>query len=400
MTNESKISNGMKTEIKNLEKSSIEISAEISAEKFENYRENAIKKFSEKISVDGFRKGKAPENEILKKVGDMTILEEMAERAIGKAYPEILKENKIDAIGQPQVSITKIAQNSPLEFKITTAIMPEIILSDYKKSAVEIMSKEEKVEVQESEVENVITEIRKQRAQSMTAEKADTNNTDTEAPAGKGQSSKKERGDGERSVLGEQGSNKGESESAESASDQRESAPTGELPELTDDFVQTLGDFKTVAELTEKVRENVLHDKKQKAGQKKRMEVMENIIKESKMEIPEILVESELDKMMSQFEGDIAKMGLKFEKYLEHIKKTREDLRKEWRTDAERNGKVQLILNKIAITENIKAEEKKIGEEVKRLMEHYKDASPERAHDYIETILTNEAVFKFLEEQK
>jgi len=356
----------MKTEIKNLEKSSVEIKAEISAEEFESYRAAAVKKFAANISVDGFRKGKAPEAEILKKVGDMAILEEMAERAIGKAYPSILIENKIDAIGQPQVSITKIAGNSPLEFKITTAVMPEIVLSDYKKAAKDAMSKKEEIKVEEKEVENVITEIRKQRAQSLANEKEDAK-------------------DGEKT---------------EEEKDDKKEVAEEELPELTDEFIKTLGDFKNVADLTEKIRENILRDKEQKAGQKKRMEAMENIIKESKMDIPEILVESELDKMMSQFEGDIARMGLKFEEYLKHIKKTREDLRKEWRTDAERNGKVQLILNKIAVAEEIKADEEKIKEEVKRLMEHYKDASPERARDYVETILTNEAVFKFLEEQK
>jgi len=83
--------------------------------------------------------------------------------------------------------------------------------------------------------------------------------------------------------------------------------------------------------------------------------------------------------------------------YLKHIKKTKEDLRGEWHTDAEKRSKVQMVLNKIAVLEDLHADKDKLDKEVKALMEHYKDASEDRARDYVESILTNEKVFEFLE---
>ncbi|MFC1775564.1 hypothetical protein ACFLY0_01860, partial [Patescibacteria group bacterium] len=82
---------------------------------------------------------------------------------------------------------------------------------------------------------------------------------------------------------------------------------------------------------------------------------------------------------------------------IKHIKKTEEDLKKEWRTDAEKRAKTQLVLNKIAVEEKIVPEKEKIDHEVKHLMEHYKDADENAARSYVETILTNELVFQFLE---
>jgi len=215
----------IKAEIKKLPQSEVEITAEIPAIEFESYRKDAVKKLSKNIDVQGFRKGHAPEDVLIKKVGDMVVLEEMAERAIGKAYPEILAENKIDAIGQPQVTITKIAKGENLGFKLTTAVMPEVKLGDYKKVAKGISAIEE-IKVEDKEVEDVIEQVRKQRRQ--------TAKNDADEDADK---------NAETSA----------SETGNSASDQRSNqrsiSEISKAPELTDKFVQTLGEFKTVDEI-------------------------------------------------------------------------------------------------------------------------------------------------------
>ncbi|MEK9168086.1 MAG: trigger factor family protein, partial [Patescibacteria group bacterium] len=159
----------IQTEIKKLPKSEVEIIGEIPAGEFEKYRAAAVKTLAEHIEVPGFRKGNAPESAIISKVGEMAILEEMAERAIARAYAEILKEHKIDAIGSPKVSITKIAKGSPLGFTIKTAIIPETTLPDYSAIAKEKMAKKDEITVEDKEVDEVITAVRKQRAQSIAA---------------------------------------------------------------------------------------------------------------------------------------------------------------------------------------------------------------------------------------
>ncbi len=151
------------TTIKKLEDSRVEIEASISAKDLSAYRVSALKNINDEISIDGFRKGKVPESVLVEKVGDMTIEYEMAELAIADAYPNILEKEKIEAIGRPEVKITKIAKDSPLEFTITTAVMPKITVGDYKKIAKAEMKKEFEVkEVTDEEVDKVMVEIEKQ----------------------------------------------------------------------------------------------------------------------------------------------------------------------------------------------------------------------------------------------
>ncbi|HEY4478565.1 MAG TPA: trigger factor [Candidatus Paceibacterota bacterium] len=276
--------------INKLEKSKVEIISSIEAKHFESFRKKALENINNEITIDGFRKGKVPENILITKVGEMNILEEMAELAISEAYPKILVEEKIDAIGRPEINITKIAKDNPLEFKVITAVIPEVKLADYKKIA-----KEEK------------------------------------------------------------GNNSNEK----------------------------------IEEATEKEIDD--------AKWKKRIILSDKLIESSSMDIPEVLIESEVKRIEAQFGDDVARMGVKIEDYLSHAKKTIEDLRKDWKPHAEKKAKLQLILNEISKLEKIKLDEKELEKEINHILEHYKDADREQVRVYAETVLMNEQVFRFLE---
>jgi FKBP-type peptidyl-prolyl cis-trans isomerase (trigger factor) len=161
MQNNKKETGIQSIKINNLPKSKVEIVGSITATYFSSFRKKALENINNEITVDGFRKGKIPENILVSKVGEMSILEEMAELALSKVYPEIIIEEKIDAIGRPEISITKIAKDNPLEFKIITTIIPEIKLGDYKNIAKSEMSKENKeTEVTDKDVEDAINKIK------------------------------------------------------------------------------------------------------------------------------------------------------------------------------------------------------------------------------------------------
>src|SRR5487761_2251244 len=153
----------MKTTIKKLEKSEVEILGVLPVDEFQKYESKALSRISQRLELPGFRKGKAPENIVREHATEMMILEDMAELAIQDAYPKIIEEEKVDAIGRPQVSITKIAKGEDLEFKIVTAILPEMALPDYKELASKIVKASPKVDlaVDEAEVEKTILELRK-----------------------------------------------------------------------------------------------------------------------------------------------------------------------------------------------------------------------------------------------
>ena len=132
-------------EIKLLPNSEVEIIGEISAEIFMSGRKTAVKEFSDNAEIDGFRKGKIPEDILIKNIGIVAVLEKMAVIALEKEYPKIISEHKVRAIGRPEITLTKLAENNPLGFKVTTSVLPEITLPDYKGIAKKIMAKKEEV---------------------------------------------------------------------------------------------------------------------------------------------------------------------------------------------------------------------------------------------------------------
>lgn len=343
-------------EIKKLENAEVEIKGEITAEAFMGEKDHVLMEIGEDMEIQGFRKGKAPKDVIEKNIPKIVLLEEMAQHAIMHIYPEILTENKIDAIGQPGVQITKIAENSPLGFVIKTATMPVVTLPDYIKIA-KTQSKEIKVEVTEEEFQNTIKELRKMRAPHVHAE-------------------------GEEHKEGEVHEVKEE-----------------DLPVFDDAFVQGLGPFKDVADFNVKMRENMQKEKEHKEREKNRLAIMEKVLEGTKTEIPKILIDAELDKMLYRMKADISGMGLAYEDYLKHLGKSEEAIRNEFVADAEKRVKMELILHEVAMKEKLVPKEEDVNAEVDKIMSEYKDADKDRAREYVTMVLTNEMVFKFLEDQ-
>jgi FKBP-type peptidyl-prolyl cis-trans isomerase (trigger factor) len=313
------------------------------------------------VNLPGFRKGHIPEKVLVDRLGEIAILEEAAEIALKDITPEIIEKSAPTYIGRPKISITKLAPGNPLGFSILIAVMPEFKLPDYKKIAASVLAKpKEKVEVGEKEIADVIEEIRKQRA-----------HTDY---------------------------HKAHAEDKEHAHAKEDMEK--HMPEITDETVKSFGDFKDVKDFKEKIKDNLTKEKEHKVVEKRRGELLESLVAATKIEIPDPLVEAELSKMFAQFENDIAGLGLKVEDYLKHIKKTPDDLRKDWMPDAEKRAKLNLILEEIAKDEKLSADAAAVEEEVKHLMSHYQDIDPVRAKLYVEHNLRIEKVIQFLESDK
>ncbi len=342
----------------------LEIVGAITAEKMSLMRAKALAKIKENFETDGFRKGNAPEAIIIQKVGEMAILEEAAEIALTEEYPNILDEHKIDAIGRPEIAITKIGMGAPLEFKVKTALMPDVKLSDYKGAAANTYAsgnpEAKKIDATDKEVDDVIINIQKNIAHQKMHE------NDAEGAA-----------------------NHNHAEIADA-----------DLPPVDDTFAKMIGAFADVADMKAKIKENIIFEKGLKEKDKRRTETLEAIMDASTIDLPKIIIDGEMEKMLAQFKDDIAKSGISFDDYLKHIKKTEADLRLEWRDTAIKRAKSQVILNTIAKQENIEPKEEEIKKETENLLANYKDADRFRVRMYVETFLTNELVFQFLESQK
>ena len=334
-------------EKKALPKAEFLLVLEISAEEVGKHRAHVLSHLKKDTELPGFRKGFVPEKILRERMGELALWEESATDALGEALAEIFRAEKLDVIGRPRVEALKLAPENPAEFKITLSLYPELSLPDYKKIALEHSAswrskKPEAVDVTEKEIDAVLAEIKKQH---------------------------------------------------ETESGKKDFA-------ITDETVKEFGKFETVDDFRSKVKDGLVSRKGEREKEKRRAQLLDALTDKAKGDIPEVLIESELSRMESELRGQIEGMGATFENYLKEIKKDRDALRKEWRKDAEHRARLQLILFQIARIEKLTPSEAEVEVEVKHLMEHYKDANAQNARGYVETLLTNQKVLSFLEEQK
>lgn len=315
------------------------IEGSISPETLESHKKLVIADLKKNVEVPGFRKGNAPEDMIISHVGEGSILEKLASSALQNAYPDIVKDNDIKPISIPRITVTKLASGNPLEFKIEVALMPKFSLPNYKKIAKEVISKKQKPEVTEKEIDDVIAEVQKIR---------------------------------------------GKEE---------------ETKELTDETVKELGNFKSIADLKEKVKENLLLEKEVAEQKKTRQDIIAEIGKETKLTVPKIMIEDELQNTRVRLSKELEKRQMKKEDYLKAIKKTEEEFWKEEEGIIEKQLKDRFILKEIAEKEQVKIDDKEIEHELKHLKTHYPEADEDRLRGYVEEILVNEKIFSDLEKE-
>ncbi len=331
--------------------STVEIDGAISWEAFAQYEKQAFERLGKHLELPGFRKGHVPEDIAKKHLGDDLILADMAELAIQEFYPTILKDEKIDAIGRPQLSITKIARGNELGFVLKTAILPAIELPDYKKIASNIPETAPS-EVTEADIDKVIENLRHLRAYGHVHEEGH---------------------------------------------DHQHPEP---LPEVNDEFAKSFGDFKSLDELRAKVRENTAKEKIHEATDKRRAAILDAIIDKSNFAIPAVILESEQDKLYSQIEADVSRSGFTMEDYLKHANKTKEELIDEFKPEAEKRARMQLIVNAIARAENISATDEEVQTRAAALAAMYPGADKARMEAYADMVITNEKVITMLESAK
>lgn len=354
------------------EGSQVKITGEIPYSELLEERSGAIKALGKNVKIDGFRAGHVPEAVLVKTIGEMAILAEMAERAIAHMYPHILEEHDIDAIGYPQISITKIAPENPLGFTATVAVLPTITLPDYKALAKTVNAGKESTEVTDADVDKQVTDILRQKAAYERLQKKAT--------------AKAETTDAEEVIE----------EPLETEADLAKLP----IPELTDEVVATLGQpgqFTTVEDFKAKIREHLTIEKKQMVESGHRAKITDTIIEATVMDLPQVLIDSELNQMFAQMNEDLERSNLKMDDYLKHINKTQDDLKKDWTPAADKRAKLQLVLNEIAKKEDVKPDQTQLDAQVAQLLEQYKDADKHRVEIYVGSVMTNEAVMKMLE---
>jgi len=421
-------------EIKKLPKSLVEIQISVPAAEFEKFIDAAAEEFSKDLKIDGFRPGKAPQSVVEQKVGAEKVLAHGAEKAIKKTYVDAIVKNKIEVIGEPKITITKIAKGNDLEYKAVAAVMPAVVLSNYRKDAKSV-KKSEPEKVTDEQAQKELKSLQKSRAKLVTVaretKKWDRVEIDFEVfvdghliEGGSAKSHPLNIGENyfipgfEDNLVGMKEKDEKEFKLAFPKEYHQKSlagkpakfkvkmnlVQEKELPQLNDEFAKSMGNFENLEALKKSISEGIDMEHKKKNEEKWRADAIEKIAAESQIDLPEILIEQELEKMMAELEQNIAGMGLALDTYLENIKKSKSELAKGWQEAAEKRVRSALVLKEITASEEISVPAGEIEEEMNRVMAYYKsmpdmekNVDMERLYDYTKGVLTNEKVFKFLE---
>jgi len=416
----------MKVGITKLTKSEMELKIEVPAQEWQEFLDTAAKELSRDLKIEGFRPGFAPLKMVEEKIGIARILEEAAEHCIQKCYVKAILENNIEAIGQPEISVLKLAKDNPLEFKAKVAVMPEIKLPDYKKIVAKIERK--KISVQEKEVEDALAWVQKSRAKlTLKLGSCETGDwVEIEYSSPQIENNKKTE-DG--FVLGEGKMLPGFEENLAGMAENEDkkfilpfpknhfskdladkevefqvklkSIKKLELPEITDEFAKGMGDFSDLAGLKKSLEEGIGLEKENAESQRVRSVILEKIAENSQIEIPKILIDKEQNRMLEDLKQNLSqKFGTALEDYLTRIKKTEKEVMDSFFSEAEKRIKNSLVLKEVSKKEDIKVLEEEVKTETQKFLIKYPDLKkldPEQLKSYTEEVLKNEKTFKLLE---
>ncbi|MFA6252599.1 MAG: trigger factor [Candidatus Paceibacterota bacterium] len=408
------------------------VEIELPKDEFNICFNEAIKEIAENLEIPGFRKGKVPINMIEQHVGNENILSKAAEIAISKNWFKYLQETNIEAVSQPEVEVLKIAKENPFVFKATVETLSDIKLPDTKKITEGI--KKEEIKTTEKEIDDAIEWLRNARAVLKDKDGPADDNDFVEFTyiieylPNTFSHMRGEQRDG--FIIGKghfiegfekeiKGMKKGEEKEIEGKIEQQldKTQPEKMLikakvkitnvqkmdkPELTDEWVKTLGRFDTISALKEDIEKGIKEEKKVAELNRLRVEAMDKILEKTTIEIPPILLKREQDNLFENLKDRVNyELKLSIDEYLSQIKKTEQEIRKEFEKLALDRVKRFLILHQIAKNEKIEATDEEVATKLEEVMKQYseedkKNVDIQRLMILIADDITKEKIFAYL----
>ncbi|MFW6409562.1 MAG: trigger factor [Halanaerobiales bacterium] len=379
------------------ENNKVELKVEIEPERVNTALEQAYKKVVKDVELPGFRKGKVPRKVLEAKYGKEVLHKDALDILIPEGYSEAVEETEIEPIDQPDIEDFYIAEDEPATFTATVEVKPEVKLGQYTDLGIE----KEEVEVTEEEVEERIEHTREHHGQLVSVDREEVQEGDHVIIdfEGKIDGEAFEGGSAEEYSL-EIGSNTfipgfeeqligarvGEEKEVDVTFPEDYNAEdlAGEdavftvnikeikekqLPELDDEFASEASEHDSLEEWKEEIRESIKEQKEEETERKYENEILETIAESTEVEIPEKLVDNELDKMYQNLSYNISAQGMEIDDYLNYMGMEEEGWREENRETAEKQAKNNLILEAIAEVEDIEIEEDEIDEQIEEIAE-------------------------------
>lgn len=385
--------------VENLEKSMAKITITVDADAFEEAMVKSYNKNKKNISIQGFRKGKAPRKMVEKLYGPEVFYEDAANFAIPDAYEEAAKESGLEIVSRPEIDVVEIEKGKDFVFTATVAVKPEVTLGDYKGIEVE----KKTVKVMAADVNAEIDKVREQNSRMITVEnrgikKDDTAVIDFEGFVD-GEPFQGGKGEDYSLVIGSHsfidtfedqlvGKKAGEEVDVNVTfpEEYHEASLKGkpalfkvtvkeikkkELPKLDDEFASEVSEFETLKEYKASVKKNLTERRKEEAKREKENEVVEKVVENITVELPEPMINEQTQQMIQEFAGRLSSQGLSFDQYMQMTGMTADALMGQMKPEAEKRIRTRLALEAIVDAEKIKATAKDIDKEIENMANMY-----------------------------
>ena len=389
----------MSLQVEKMEKNMAKLTIEVSAEDLDKAMQNAYQKAKGRISIPGFRKGKAPRKMIEQMYGKGVFLEDAANALIPEHYSKALAECDLEIVSQPKIDVTQVEPGKPFIFTAEVATKPEVTLGDYKglevpKSETEVTDEEVEAELKKEQEKNSRTITVEDRA----AQNGDTATIDFEGFVD-GEAFEGGKGTDYPLTLGSNtfipgfeeqlvGANTGdhvevkvtfpEEYHAEDLAGKEATfkvkiheIKAKEIPELDDEFVQDVSEFDTVAEYKDSVKAKLEEQKQNEIKRAYQDEAIDKIVDKSTMELPDAMIDTQCENMINQFAQQMAQQGLSMDQYLQFSGLTLDQLKEQVRPDAITRIKSSLVLEQIAKEENIEITDADVDAEIEKMATMY-----------------------------
>ncbi len=386
--------------VDDLGKSMVKFTIEVAADEFEKAMEKAYQKNKNKLSVQGFRKGKAPRSVVEKMYGPGVFYEDAANEIMPEAYEKTAEESGLDIVSRPEIDIVQIEKGKEFIFTATVAVKPEVTLGSYKGVQIE----KPEVSVSDEEIATELNRVREQNARIITVEDRPAADGDevvidfdgyvdgTPFAGGKGEDYKLVLGSHSFIDTFEEqlvGKSIGEDVDVNVTFPAEYHAPelagkpalfkvkmkgitAKELPELDDEFAVDVSEFDTLAEYKEDIRKNLLERKEKEAKYAKEDAVVEKIIEGSSMEIPDAMVDTQTRQMAEEYAQRLQMQGLNLEQYFKFTGMNANSFMENLKPQALKRIQCRLVLEAVVKAENIEVSEEELDKEYETMAQNYR----------------------------
>lgn len=395
----------MQVKVENVEKNVVQLEIEVDAAKFDEGLRKSFIKNANKFNIPGFRKGKAPRHMVEKFYGEQVLYEDAINEVCPVEYEQAVDENDIHPVDRPEIDIVQIGKGKNLIFTAKVTVKPEVELGQYK----DVEVKKAEVLVTEEDVEKELGKIVEKNSRLITIEDRPIASGDTAVIDFEGfidgNPFEGGKGSDHHLVIGSGTFIPGFEDQLTGAStgdeiDVNVSFPEDygkpelagkpalfkvkvkeikvkELPALDDEFAKDVSEFDTLEEYKSDLRSKLTERAEHKAIHENEDNVIEKVVENAVMDIPEIMVKKRIDDLIGDFSMRLRYQGLEMQKYLEMMGMNMDAFREQFSKRAEQEVRSQLVLEKIGRDEKIEASNEEIEEEIKKLAENYKQSSEE-----------------------